>query len=198
VEPTDEPAAPEADDPEEQDTGKARYGLELQVEGGVLFEVLAETVASLALGAELGLGETQRWRVGLEALVSSQTDVRLEGGRSRSRLVAGRALGCRRWPIGELGLDSCLGLAAGAARAGGKEFPVPQLQTTLAWVAPLARVGLSYPRAGMFGLRLTLDAYVHAVRPGLRVHGPRGEVLGEAKAGVFGAGGSLALIIRLQ
>jgi hypothetical protein len=157
-----------------------------------MIEALPEPVLGLHAGVELVLEPERRWSLGLDALVTSESETPVSGGRVFARLYMGRAVACFGWPAGDAALEGCAGTALGASAARG-EFGSSGETTTLFWASVLARAALRYPREGRVGARLAIDGFANVARPAYRVLG--GDTL---MAERFGAAASLELIVALE
>jgi hypothetical protein len=184
------PGRPEAAAATEE--GRLHVRLRAGVDG--LIEALPEPVLALHAGGELAFDPERRWSVGLDALVSFESDTPVAGGRVLARLYAGRAVACFGWPVGGAALEACAGTGLGAAVAEGEEFASPE-STTLFWASVLARAALRYPRHGGVGGRLAIDGFANLARPEYRVKGVGGTTV---PTGRLGAAASLELIVALE
>jgi hypothetical protein len=181
---------PEAADATEE--GTLRVRLRAGVDG--MIEALPEPVLALHAGGELVFDREQRWSVGLDALVSSQSETAYADGRVLARLYAGRAVACFDWPLGDAALSGCAGTGLGVTVARGDDF-ASQESTTLFWASLLVRTALRYPRSGVVGGRLAIDGFANLARPEYRVKGVETPPLAARR---FGAAASLELIVALE
>ena len=132
-------------------------------------------------------------RVGLGALVSTQTHSELAGGTASAQLAGARGYGCFHGWAAALELQACAGLALGVVIASGRDY-ARRDRGTGTLLSPLLRLVARYPAGSTLSLGLALDGFVHLVRPELEVAGRAGS---SASTPLFGVGlaieGALAL-----
>jgi hypothetical protein len=139
---------------------------------------LAEAVPSSVWTGVLGL---ELWfnpqiAVDLSAMTSTTGEAEFAPGRIDARLTGAELLGCAAWKLGSFAPQGCLGVIAAAARARGRDFPVPFAAQMTLWAATTARLGLRWPAESLISLRLLVQGHVNVVRPELRVRGATGRL----------------------
>jgi hypothetical protein len=133
----------------------------LHATGMVLAEVLPEPVIALGLGAELRL---RALLLGVALMASTESEQAFASGRASSQLLAGRLRACTLWAIVGLELEGCTGAHLGAALGAGRGYD-RNTRATMAWVAPLLRVGVRFPESSTVSLRVAVEGVVNLVRP---------------------------------
>jgi hypothetical protein len=172
------------DEAEQHQTERPEPTLRAIVGAGAAYGLLPEVAGLLALGVEL---PSAGLRIGLGALVSSETSTSLAGGTALTRLAGARAYGCASAEGRAFELQGCAGVAFGVVSGRGRDY-APGADATATLLAPLLRLGARYPAHGTFAVGLAFEGFAHLVRPQLQVSGNGGAV---SSAALFGA--SLAL-----
>ena len=145
-----------------------------------------------ALGAELWIGRTAS--IDGSILASTLGNSELAGGRARTRLLGGELLGCRALRFDDFAFQGCVGAAAAACFAAGRDYVRVFPDATLLWAAGLARLALRWPDRHSVSLRVFMQGHVNWMRPVLRVD-PTNE---RAYPFWLGASGGLDLIVSLE
>jgi hypothetical protein len=193
--PAPSPSSSDAGRPAAADAAQERTLL-VRLRAGVdgMIEVLPEPVLGVHAGGELVFDPERRWSVGLDALISSESETHYAGGRVFAQLYAGRAVACFDWPLEDGALSACAGTGMGVAVARGKDFAPPE-NTALFWASALLRAALRYPRGGVVAGRLAIDGFANLATPEYHVKETETPPLA---AGRLGAAASLELIVALE
>jgi hypothetical protein len=137
---------------------------------GAAYGLLPELAGTLAAGVELAAAGL---RIGLGALVTTEASTALAGGTALTRVAGARAYGCATGQGLALDLQACAGAALGVVSGSGRDY-ARRADATGTLLAPLLRVAARYPAHGLLSVGLSLEGFVHAVRPELQVSGRAG------------------------
>jgi hypothetical protein len=198
------PSAPRQDAPQHAQSGPAvsavpptaaeraertALGVRAKLGGALLQRALPKLAFAFVVGAELASGPLS---LDLAGLITTAADSPLSGGRTRSQLSAARVLACAEaLPVG-LAVQGCAGAIGGLLWAQGKSGYDKNRNTTLAWVAALARASMRYPSVGVVSVRLAADLFADLVQPELRA--VRGNTKETVLLGPLGAALSIEIV----
>jgi hypothetical protein len=170
--PKAEPVQPTPVESDDGEIERSEPALRTIVGVGAAYGLLPEVAGTLAIGVEL---PSAALRIGLGALVTSEANTDLAGGRALTRLAGARAYGCASGEGWVLDLQACAGVVLGVVSATGRDY-APSTDATGTLLAPLLRLGARYPARGVLSVGLALEGLVNLVRPELQVSGNAGEV----------------------
>jgi hypothetical protein len=183
-------AQPVASASDDDEAAQPEPTLRTVLGAGVAYGLLPELAGLLAIGVEL---PSAGLRIGLGALVSSETSTSLAGGTALARLAGARAYGCASGAGWALDLQGCAGVTFGVVSGRGRDY-APGADATGTLLAPLLRLGARYPAHGTFAVGLALEGFANLVRPELQVSGNAG---GASSVALFGASLSLEGVLAV-
>jgi hypothetical protein len=203
VEPTPTPAPTPAPPPRNEPVRDAsppvaqRLGVSLLLGPVALFEVLDHAAFGGEIGVELRPIEFMDVRLGL--LAAGGLPTALAGGEIAPVLVGGRADACpaRSFVRERLRLRLCVGIAAAAAIARGRDFTANR-SPAVPWSAALAGGEAEVRLATRVGLRAHASMVAPFVRPSFVVRDEAGNVVDSSDVPPIGAWIGLGLAIRLR
>jgi hypothetical protein len=183
--------------PPQREREPQRLGVAIAFGPVALLEVLDRVAFGGELAVELRPVEFLDLRIG--ALAAGGLPIAIAGGSIAPALAGGRVDACpgRSFARGRLRLRVCIGLAAAAAIARGRDLAQARRQT-LPWSAAIAGAEAELALARRVGLRAGASMVAPVVRPSFVVRNTSESVVDRADTPPLGAALGLGLSVRLR